>query len=462
MADNLTQQTAGKYFIITYGCQMNAADSEIMAGILSSLGYIETQSETDADVVVINTCVVRAGAEDRALGRLANLVHIKQQRPGMTVILAGCLAQKDGEKLIGDMPIIDIIIGTRDMYDLKELLARHLHTGEHIIATGKIDQPVFLDGSEPVIRRSGLKGLVTIMYGCNNFCSYCIVPTTRGRETSRPPCDIIAEIKMLAARGYREVQLLGQNVNSYKYDDVDFPRLLALVSEVEGIERIRFITSHPKDLSDELINAMATLPKVCEGIHLPAQAGNDRVLRTMNRKYTSAHYRGLIAKLRAAMPDIVISTDLIVGFPGETDDEFKDTLRLVRDIRWNSAFMFMYSPRPRTRAAEIKETVADNIKKARLQKLIELQESISLEENRKWVGRTVEVLAESTSLKRSNELIGRTRGDLPVVFAASKDLIGQFAQVEIVDAFAHTLHGKLLTIIKTEKRINDKKNILHF
>ncbi len=439
------------YLIVTYGCQMNSNDSEIMAGILSQLGYMETDDETEADVIIINTCVVRGGAEDRALGRLENIMPLRKKKPHLTVIVAGCLAQKDGETLLKSLPQVDIILGTRDLFDLAQLLERHLHTGERIAATASINQPVFLGAKGPVIRKSGLKGMVTIMYGCNNFCSYCIVPTTRGRETSRPLQEILDEAKMLADKGYREIQLLGQNVNSYRYEGTHFPELLSAVSNIQGIERIRFITSHPKDLSDELINAMATLPKVCESIHLPAQAGNDRVLKSMNRHYTSEHYRSLVKKLREAMPDVVITTDLIVGFPGETTEKFEDTLQLARDVKWDSAFMFMYSPRPGTRSADtMPETVSIDEKKARLNKLIELQESMSAEQNRRWIGRKLELLVENTSRKRDNELIGRTRGDLSVVFAAPKEMIGKIVTVEITESFAHTLRGKLIAEIEAK------------
>lgn len=421
---------------------MNSNDSEIMAGILSSVGYRETDNDAKANVIIINTCVVRGGAEDRALGRIENLATLKKQNPELTVIVSGCMAQKGGRELLESLPQVDIILGTRDLFDLAGLLRRHLDTGERIAAIDNINQPVFLGSEGAVQRKSGLKGFVTIMYGCNNFCSYCIVPNTRGRETARPVQDILAEVRMLAAEGYREVQLLGQNVNSYKFEETDFPALLEKVHEINDIERIRFITSHPKDLSDRLIDTMAKLPKVCESIHLPAQAGNNRVLQLMNRRYTREHYLGLITKLRTAMPDISITTDLIVGYPGETADEYDDTLQLVKEARWDSAFMFMYSSRPGTKAAELQDSVADEEKKIRLQRVIETQELISAENNRRWLGRSVEVLVESVSRKRETELMGRTRGDCGVIFPGTPDLIGKLVSVTITDAFAHTLRGE--------------------
>lgn len=441
----LTDNTLGKFSIVTYGCQMNSNDSEIMSGILRTLGYAETDNDNEADIIIVNTCVVRGGAEDRALGRLDNYGALKRRNRNLVVIVAGCMAQKDGEALLKSLPQVDIILGTRDLFDLANLLRRHRETGERIAAIGNIDKPVFLGAEGAVQRKSGLKGFVTIMYGCNNFCSYCIVPTTRGRETSRPVCDILTEVQQMAAQGYREVQLLGQNVNSYKFDETDFTALLEQVHEVQGIERIRFVTSHPKDLSDRLIETMARLPKACEALHLPAQAGNNRILQQMNRRYTHEHYCELVDKLRTAMPDIVLSTDIIVGYPDETHEEFLDTRKLQETAQWDSAFMFMYSPRPGTKAAELPDTVSEQDKKTRLQEIIDRQEAIGAERNHRWVGRTLEVLVESVSRKRDTQLMGRTRGDIGVVFDAPPDLIGKLVDVRITETHPHTLRGELDT-----------------
>ncbi|MCX7624850.1 MAG: MiaB/RimO family radical SAM methylthiotransferase, partial [Candidatus Sumerlaeaceae bacterium] len=300
------------YHIVTYGCQMNDNDSEIMAGILEARGLTYVPTPDDADVVVVNTCVVRDGAEERALGRLASLGAQKRRGANKIIAVCGCMAQKEGEKLLQKIPYVDLVVGTRDLFKLGSLLERHIQTEEPLVAIEDIDKPVFL-GMQPVRRGSSVRGLVTVMYGCNNFCTFCIVPHTRGREMSRPVDDVLAEVRQLADLGYAEVMLLGQNVNSY-YDKerrADFADLLAAVNDVGGIKRIRFVTSHPKDCSSRLIDAIASLDKVCESIHLPVQAGSNRVLRRMKRFYTREDYLALISELRARVPGIAITTDII-------------------------------------------------------------------------------------------------------------------------------------------------------
>lgn len=447
------------YHIVTYGCQMNDNDSEIMAGILEARGLVHVPTPEEADVVVVNTCVVREGAEDRAVGRIAHIVAQKRRGTDKVVIVCGCMAQKDGERLFDKLPHIDMVIGTRDLFKLNSLLDCYLETREPLVAIEDIDKPVFR-GIQPIRRTSGVRGLVTVMYGCNNFCTFCIVPHTRGREISRPVSEIVAEVQHLAEEGYPEVMLLGQNVNSY-YDKerrADFADLLAAVNEVQGIKRIRFVTSHPKDCSPRLIAAMASLEKVCESIHLPVQAGSNRVLRRMKRFYAKEDYLALVSELRARMPEIAITTDIIVGFPDETDVDFQETYDLMQQVRWDSAFMFMYSPRPGTKAAEWLDSVPLETKKRRLQMCIELQERISAEINGRLCGTTQKVLVESVSKRNEFELMGRTRTDKAVIFRGPTSLIGQEVVVRITETFPHTLRGELVE--HAETNLNRKTSLV--
>lgn len=433
---------AGRYAIVTYGCQMNDNDSEILAGILESRGFVRTGGEADADVVIVNTCVVREGAEERALGRLQAMKPLKTRNPEMVIAIAGCMAQKEGRTLLERVPHADLVVGTRDIFKIGHLVDEVRRTGERLLSIEDIDQPVFLD-AQPVRRKSGLKGLVTIMYGCNNFCSFCIVPKTRGREVSRPLEEVRTEVQSLADLGYREVMLLGQNVNSYRHNGRDFADLLEAVDGITGIERVRFITSHPKDCTDRLIDAMAHLPKVCENIHLPVQAGSNRVLRRMKRFYTKDHYLDLLARLRERVPGVTVTTDLIAGFPDETDEDFEETYDLLERARWDSAFTFMYSPREGTKSAQWHDSVPLEAKRHRLQRLAGRQEQISGEVNAAMLGQTVEVLVESVSRRSESEMMGRTRGDKCVIFAGEKSLLGQLAQVRVTDTHPHTLFGEL-------------------
>lgn len=430
------------FHIVTYGCQMNDNDSEIMAGILQARGMTPVRDEGAADLVIVNTCVVREGAEERAVGRLSSMAAAKRRRPEMIIAVAGCMAQKDGERILERLPMADLVVGTRDLFKIGALVDTVAATGDRVVAIQDVDKPVFLD-AHPVQRKSGLKALVTIMYGCNNFCSFCIVPKTRGREVSRPVREVVDEVRQLADQGYREVMLLGQNVNSYLHGGSDFADLLAAANDINGVERIRFITSHPKDCSDRLISAMRSLDKVCENIHLPVQAGSNRVLRRMKRFYTREHYLDLLARLREQVPDVTVTTDVIVGFPDETDADYDETCSLVEAARWDSAFMFMYSPRAGTKAAEWLDSIPLELKKHRLQRCIGQQEQISGEINAAYVGRTVEVLVESTSRKSEQELMGRTRGDKCVVFPGSASLVGSLVKVRVTDSHPHTLFGEL-------------------
>lgn len=432
------------FHIVTYGCQMNDNDTEIMSGILEARGMQRVASEQDADVVLVNTCVVRDGAEERAINRLSNYAALKKKRPGMIVGVAGCMAQKDGALLLERVPHADLVVGTRDLFKIGNLVDEVSRSGERVIAIEDVDKPVFLD-AHPVSRNNGLKALTTIMYGCNNFCTFCIVPKTRGREVSRPLREIVDEVQKLGDQGYKEVMLLGQNVNSYYYEKKDFADLLAALNNVSGIERVRYMTSHPKDCSDKLIDTVAACDKVCDNFHLPVQAGSNRVLRRMKRFYSKEHYLELLAKVREKIPTATFSTDVIVGFPDETDEDFEETYDLLEKARWDSAYIFYYSPRPGTKAATWIDSIPLDVKKHRLQRCLGRQEQISGEINRALVGRELDVLVEAVSKRRESEMIGRTTGDKSVIFAGSNEHIGKNVKVRVTDSYPYTLLGEIVS-----------------
>lgn len=433
------KQSPETYCIVTYGCQMNDNDSEIMAGILEKQGLRRIEDEHEADVVLVNTCVVREGAEERAVGRVQSLSTTKKQR-GTIIGVTGCMAQKEGEEILKRLPHTDAVVGTRDLFKIDQIIEQVRSGGKPVIATQDVDKPVFL-GDQPVRRAHGQKAFATIMYGCNNFCSFCIVPKTRGREVSRPPDEIVRELQGLVAQGYQEVMLLGQNVNSYMHKGVDFADLLRIVDQVDGLRRVRFMTSHPKDCSDKLIDVVADLDSICTNMHLPVQAGSNRVLRRMKRFYTRDEYLTLVQKVRERIPNATISTDVIVGFPDETDEDFEQTYELLEESRWDSAYIFMYSPREGTKSAQWIDSIPPEVKKHRVQRCIGRQEEISAEINKGYVGRTVEVLVESLSKKRDSEVMGRTIGDKCVIFSGDNSLVGQLVNVEIRESHAHTLFG---------------------
>jgi tRNA-2-methylthio-N6-dimethylallyladenosine synthase len=423
---------------------MNEHDSEIMEGLLRQRGYERTPDEFAADIVVFNTCCVREGAENRALARCEAVSSARTRNPGQVVAMAGCVAQDQGERLLERLPGLDIVVGTRDYMHLPDLISRHQVTGERITAIEDIDKP-FSVNVQPV-RQSPLRGFANIMYGCNNRCTFCIVPKTRGEEWSRPLQDVVDEVREMVAGGLREVTLLGQNVNSYMTEKrEDFADLLYALNEIDGLWRIRYTTSNPKSCRDRHIGAVAACEKVMENLHLPVQSGNDRVLRVMKRAYNSTRYRYLVDLFREQNPLHSLTTDIIVGFPTETDAEYEDTMQLVRDLRFDSAFMFMYSPRPGTVSAEtMKDDVPLRVKKERLQALIDLQESISNEKNQTEIGRVHEVLVEGLSKKDPEMLQGRTRTDKMTVFKANPRLIGSLAKVRITSAGPHTLVGEVV------------------
>lgn len=434
------------YHIITYGCQMNEHDTEVLSGILEQLGYQWTDEAEKADVVLINTCCVRERAENKVIGLLGELKHLKESNPDLVIGVCGCMAQQPGmaEKLRRKVPHVDLVFGTHNVHRLPELLSM-AQAGQGTV-TEVWDKEQDIVETLPMRRWNNLKGYVTIMYGCNNFCSYCIVPYVRGRERSRDPQAIQEEVRAMAQQGFKEVMLLGQNVNSYGKDldmDFDFADLLQSLEDVEGLARIRYTTSHPRDFTHKLIETIKNSKKVCEHFHLPVQAGSNQVLKKMNRGYTREYYLDLVRKIREAIPGATITTDIIVGFPGETDEDFEDTLDLVARARFDNAFTFLYSPRTGTPAAKW-EQVDEEVKKERFQRLLELQNRISLEQNQALLHTVQEVLVEGVSKTNAERLTGRTRGNKIVVFPGGEELIGQLVQVKICEAPTFFLIGEVV------------------
>jgi tRNA-2-methylthio-N6-dimethylallyladenosine synthase len=410
-----TNQT--KVFIKTYGCQMNKLDSELSIGSLMKEGYTFTEDEKAADIILLNTCSVRHKAEHKVYSQLGSLRDQKEKNPSLILGVLGCMAQNDGEKIFKRMPHVNLICGTRMFSKLPELLDKINGTNKRILAIDEDGEVIF----DRLItqRPNRYKAFVSVMRGCDNYCSYCIVPYVRGREFSRPVEDIINEVKDLADDGCKEVMLLGQNVNSYGKGlngNTTLATLLRKLDPIEGIERIRFVTSHPGDMTRDILKAVGELPKVCENLHMPAQSGSGRILEKMRRQYTSEYYRELVEMAKSLIPDITIASDFIVGFPGETEDDFEDTVSLMRDVRYQNCFIFKYSPRTGTAATELKDDVPEETKKKRNQILLDLQSDISAERNKEMIGKSVEVLVEGTSKTDESKLTGRTRQNQIVVF----------------------------------------------
>lgn len=434
-------------YITTFGCQMNKADSELSLGLLQERGYRLAGDEASADIVLFNTCSVRQHAEDRVYSRLAQLKRRKATNPDLIIGVLGCMAQKEAQAFFKRFPHVDMVCGTRMFDKLPDLLERLRGNGKHLLAVGETENVTYYPKRRPP-RQQRHKALVTVVRGCNNKCSYCIVPSVRGSEISRSIKEIVEEVKALAEAGVREVTLLGQNINTYGNDlggDSNFPQLLRAVHGVEEILRIRFITSHPKDMTLEVLETMASLPKLCRHLHMPAQSGSDRILERMQRGHTAEYYVKLVEEARRLMPDITIASDFIVGFPGETEEDFEDTVRLMKTVRFQNSFIFKYSPRPGTPAAKLPDDVPMEVKKERNQTLLELQAEISLEENRRLVGKVVEVMVEGPSKNDSKRLTGRTPQNHIVVFKGSLDLSGEVIKVKIFDATALTLFGEVCT-----------------
>ena len=438
-----------KYNIITFGCQMNEHDSETIAGMLQEKGCVETMSRDDSDITIINTCSVRENADKRFFGTLGQLKKLKEKNPEYVACVCGCMMQQQHiiDTIKSKYPWVDIIFGTHNIHRFPELLEK-VYSEKKKIAETFEDSDQIVEGL-PAKRLYKHKSFVNIMYGCNNFCTYCIVPYTRGREKSRKPEDIVREITGLVADGVKEVTLLGQNVNSYRGagesgSECDFADLIYMINDIEGLERIRFMTSHPKDLSDKLIQAFVDCDKLCNYIHLPVQAGSDRVLRRMNRKYTREKYLEVVERLRKAVPDIAISTDIIVGFPGETEEDFEETLSLVRSVKYDSAFTFLYSVRQGTPAAEYEDQIPEEVKHQRFDRLVDAVNADSAEKNAAYKGRIERVLVEGVSKKNENTLTGRTEGFKLVDFEGGRELIGQMVNVEIIEGKTFSLTGKIV------------------
>jgi tRNA-2-methylthio-N6-dimethylallyladenosine synthase len=432
-----------RYFIETYGCQMNKYDSELVAHLLEQQGYQAAKKPADADIILVNTCSVREHAEIRALGRLTALNEFKLKRPGVVLGVLGCMAQRIGKQILAEKPFVNLALGPDSYRHLPELI-HQLEVNPAGQQPDETDVSDYEDYSNLYPSRvQGVSAWVAIMRGCNNFCAYCIVPYLRGRERSRRLENILTEVAQLATDGFKEVTLLGQNVNSYHDGEFDFPDLLGKVSEMPGIERVRFASSHPKDLSPKLIDTIAARTNICQHIHLAVQSGSSHVLKLMNRNYTREHYLGLIASSREKIPDISFTTDIIVGFPGETEADFADTLDLVQQAQFDNAFTFKYCPRAGTKAAQMAETVSDAEKQQRLEALIRLQNEITLQRNRLEVGKRLSVLVEGPSKKSANQYKGRTETNKVVIFEKKSAQPGEIVAIKITAAEGHTLFGEI-------------------
>ncbi len=431
------------YHIVTYGCQMNVHESEKIAGILRRCGYERESGEEEADIIVFNTCCIRENAENHAFGNIGNLKKMKKRNPRLLIVVGGCMAQEAGkaELLRKKFPFIDIVFGTHNLDELEALIARKRNEKKAIVSL-KEARDRTEDGVLPV-RTSYPNAWVNIMYGCNNFCSYCIVPYVRGREMSRSPEEILSEVKALVQEGYKEITLLGQNVNSYAGEGVRFPELLERVASIEGRFRVRFMTSHPKDFSEELVAVMKRNPKICRQLHLPAQSGSDRILSLMNRRYTREHYLNELKLLRREIPDCEVTTDLIVGFPTETEAEFEETLSLVNEADFLSAFTFVYSPRQGTKAASMEGQIPETVQKERIMRLVECVNNRTREKSARCVGQTVEILCEDFD-KKKNAYLGRDIYGRMGYFKSDKNPIGEFVSVRVTEANGISLFGEIV------------------
>lgn len=434
------------FYTVTFGCQMNAHDSEKLDGMLIEMGYVKGEEEKTADLIVYNTCCVRENAENKVYGNLGYLKHMKEENKDLKIVLCGCMMQQETviEKIKKAYRHVDIIFGTFNLYRFPQLLFTNLETNETIVDIWKEHKEIVED--LPSVRHLKFKTSVNIMYGCNNFCSYCIVPYVRGRERSRKLKDILFEVENLAKDGVKEITLLGQNVNSYGLgleEGENFASLLREINKIEGIERIRFMTSHPKDLSDELISAMKDCEKVCNHIHLPVQSGSSKVLAKMNRKYTKEHYLNLVDKIREQIPNVFITTDIIVGFPEETEEDFNETIDLVEKVRFSGAFTFQYSKRTGTPAANIEKQVSQEVITERFQRLLNVLKPITYEINQGQLGKTLKVLVEEVNKQDDKLLTGRSENNSIVHFEGHKSLIGQIVNVEVTNVKTFYLTGNI-------------------
>lgn len=440
--ENKKQKT---FFIETWGCQMNEEDSEKLSGMLKKMGYKKAENKIHADLIIFNTCCVRENAELKVYGHLGTLKELKAQNPRLIIAVCGCMMQQKhmAENIIKRYPFVDIIFGTHNAYKFPEYL-NTVHQKNSSVVEIQDRETGIIEGV-PIDRESTIKAFVTIMYGCNNFCTYCIVPYVRGRERSRKPKDIENEIKDLVSKGYREITLLGQNVNSYGKNlipKISFSELLKKINKINGLERIRFMTSHPKDLTEDVIDTISECDKVCEQVHLPVQSGSTDILKKMNRNYSKEQYLNLIYKIREKIPEASITTDIMVGFPGETEKDFEETLDLAKKVEYDSAFTFIYSRRKDTPADKSKDQIPEDVKHERFNRLVEVINKSSAKKNKAYLGKIEEILVEGISKNDSTKLMGRTRTGKLVNFEGDKDFIGKLVKVEITKSNSFSLSGK--------------------
>ncbi len=437
-----------KYFIETYGCQMNESDTERIGGQLEELGYAPADDLQDADIVILNTCSIRQNAEEKVYGKIGEVKKLKERNPKVLLGIAGCMAQENKNKLIQRMPVIDFVIGPYHIHDLKDIISRNDAVGSHVVMA-ELNSQRIQDYSElRAVRKSKIFAWVPIMQGCNKYCTYCIVPYVRGKETSRTISDVYGEVKRLAEDGYKEITLLGQNVNSYGLDFRDgtnFGELIRSLDDIEGIERIRYMSSHPRDMTFDMVDAMAESSKVVRHMHLPVQHGSNAMLRRMNRGYTIEHFKELLAYVREKMPDTVVTTDLITGFPGETEEMHKETLQLLEDLRFDSAYTFIYSPRRGTPAARMEDQIDDATKHRRLQEIMDVENDISLACNQQMVGKTYTVIVEGPTKQTEDNWFGRTSGNKMIIFPKEKNIaIGDTICVKVDTAQTWILKGQMV------------------
>lgn len=434
-----------KLYIETYGCQMNVGDSEIVVSIMQDEGFRYTESLEEADIVLINTCSIRDNAEQRIWGRLSEMRRMRKQKPSLIIGIIGCMAERLKEKLTKGGTGVDIVVGPDAYRDLPRLV-REVEGGAKGVNVELSKEETYAEIAPVRLDKNGVSAFIAIMRGCNNYCSYCVVPYTRGIERSRDAKTIVSEARTLFENGYREVTLLGQNVNSYRTGDVDFPELLKQVAEISPLLRVRFATSHPKDISDKLLETMASMPNICKAIHLPAQSGSTEMLKRMNRKYTREWYLERVAAIRRYMPDCAITTDLIAGFAHETEQEHLETLSLMREVGYDFAYMFKYSERPGTFAQRnLGDDVPEDVKTRRLTEIIDLQNKLSEESNKRDVGKEFEILVECTSKRSDEQLSGRTSQNKMVVFDRGNHKVGDYVRVRITGCSSATLFGEEIT-----------------
>ena len=434
------------YFIQTYGCQMNEEDSEKLSGMLKKSGYIRTEERNEASIIIFNTCCVRENAENKVFGNLGEVKHLKKANPNIVIAICGCMMQQEGmaDKVLKKFPFVDIIFGTHNSYKFPEYLNKVKTEGVQIKEI--MDKETSIIEGIPIDRESSVKAFVTIMYGCDNFCTYCVVPYVRGRERSRKPEEIVKEIKELVSKGYKEITLLGQNVNSYGKgleEKTSFADLLRIVNEIEGVERIRFMSSHPKDFNEDVIDAIKDCKKICEQIHLPVQSGSDELLKVMNRHYTMERYKEIADLLRNQIPDCAITTDIIVGFPGETEEDFEKTLDLVKYAKFDSAFTFIYSRRNNTPADKMENQIPEDIKHDRFNRLVKALNENVIKGNKYYEGKMQQVLVEGPSKNDDTMMMGRTRNGRLVNFKGEKSITGSLVNVKITRAQPFSLIGEI-------------------